>query len=412
MAEAKPQFLTRMEGLDSLRGFALLGLFLVHMGQQFDLYWLHPSADPVQQRWQYLLFDLFSGKAFAILSMCFGISFFIIMDRAARQGVDFTGRFVWRLLLLWILGGVHSLLFRDDFLQVLAVMGLLVVPFHRARSGLLVCVGILALLRPLALLQVASGIVGADWTAKQLAEQTAADQDLYASQQHVLTLMRTNLTYACHTKWSVLLLNGRLAQIFGLSLLGLWLGRIGFFYRQEKYAQARLTAFALAATAVVGLHYGKDSLLTLVSASDVGGRVHALWEEVLLSWDNLLKMVLLVLGFVIAYYGFARRALGLLAPAGRMTLTLYVGQSLVFVPLFYGFGFNGHMLISESTAIVVGLAFCAAQILFSQFWFARFLYGPLEWVWRAGTYLTVKVPMRRRKGGSPNTLGRPAENMS
>lgn len=37
MTDLKPAFFPRMEGLDALRGFALLGLFLVHMPELFEL---------------------------------------------------------------------------------------------------------------------------------------------------------------------------------------------------------------------------------------------------------------------------------------------------------------------------------------------------------------------------------------
>ena len=38
----------RMEGLDALRGFALFGIFIVHMPELFELYWAHPATDPLQ----------------------------------------------------------------------------------------------------------------------------------------------------------------------------------------------------------------------------------------------------------------------------------------------------------------------------------------------------------------------------
>ena len=100
----KVEHASRMESLDALRGFALFGIFIVHMPELFELYWAKPATDPLQLAVHDTVWLLFAGKAFALLALCFGVSFFIIMDRAARRGIDFTGRFVWRLALLALLG--------------------------------------------------------------------------------------------------------------------------------------------------------------------------------------------------------------------------------------------------------------------------------------------------------------------
>ncbi len=90
----KPQ--ARLELVDSLRGFALMGLFLVHCVEMYELYWAKNMHDPLTEA----VFGVFMGKSFSLLAICFGFSFFIIMDRAKARGVDFRGRFVWRLALI------------------------------------------------------------------------------------------------------------------------------------------------------------------------------------------------------------------------------------------------------------------------------------------------------------------------
>jgi len=35
-------------------------------------------------------------------------------------------------------------------------------------------------------------------------------------------------------------------------------------------------------------------------------------------------------------------------------------------------------------------------VLFAHLWFRGFFYGPLEWLWRAATYLTLNVPFVRK----------------
>src|SRR5690606_16336420 len=43
---------------------------------------------------------------------------------------------------------------------------------------------------------------------------------------------------------------------------------------------------------------------------------------------------------------------------------------------------------------VLGLLIYVLQVLFSKWWLKHFLYGPLEWLWRSGTYLKAQ-PFRR-----------------
>jgi len=82
----------------------------------------------------------------------------------------------------------------------------------------------------------------------------------------------------------------------------------------------------------------------------------------------------------------------LLAPFGRMALSNYLMQSLVFSLLFYAHGM-GLWGIARTTQVGIALGLCALQIGLSHWWLARFQYGPVEWVWRALTYLSWP-PMR------------------
>ncbi len=91
-----------------------------------------------------------------------------------------------------------------------------------------------------------------------------------------------------------------------------------------------------------------------------------------------------------------RRLLNLLAPCGRMSLSIYLLQALICVPLFYPFGLGWYQGIGQGGALLLGLAIFAALTAFAHLWMHRFHYGPAEWIWRAATLTTVKVPFLRR----------------
>ena len=326
------------------------------------------------------------------------MSFFIIMDRAARRGVDFTGRFVWRLALLAAMGLLHGLWYRGDVLEVLAVMGLFLLPFYRVRSNrVLLAVAVFFLLQPLMLVRIAFALGGASWANQPLGYWSATIPQVYLDGGFLDTL-RINVLDGHGFKWLFMYESGRLSQIVGLSLIGMLLGRIGFFSRPEAFARARVAALLVALVGALALYFGREPLAQLVPASEAMVMPRALAGAVLGSLFDLAVMAVLMLAFTTAYYGGAGRALGVLAPAGRMTLTLYVLQSLLFVPVFYGYGLGLHASMTQVQALALGLVAFAAQVVFAHLWFRRFYYGPLEWLWRAGTYLTLDVPFVKRRG--------------
>jgi uncharacterized protein len=83
-----------------------------------------------------------------------------------------------------------------------------------------------------------------------------------------------------------------------------------------------------------------------------------------------------------------------LAPAGRMALTNYLGQSLICVLVFTGVGLRlaGHT--SPAQTQLIALTIFVLQVVASSWWMRRFRYGPIEWALRAWTH--DKRPALRR----------------
>lgn len=392
MTQPVVRFTERMEIVDVLRGYAVMGLFMAHAIEFFGLYWAHATPSIVHD----IVFGLFEGKSFSLLALCFGLSFFIIMDRAERRGVDFSVRFVWRLVILFGFGWLYGLIYNGEVLQILAPLGLILIPFNRIRNNaVLVVCGAICLLQPQMLWQAYQASQGADWANQQPHFYTAGHNDVYIHGTF-LDMIRLNVFEGQKVKWWYYIESGRMMQIVGLYLIGLVLGRVGFFARPETFAAARRIAMIAAAVAGLVLHCAQPTLVGRVPHRPdqfmAPGTVGAIIDSLV----NLSQMVFAVMLLVELYLGVGRPVLKVLAPAGRMTLTLYIMQGLVFVPLYYGFGLGWHAKLSQVQALGLGIAFFAAQLVFAHLWFRAFVYGPLEWVWRAATYLTVKVPFLRR----------------
>jgi uncharacterized protein len=184
--------------------------------------------------------------------------------------------------------------------------------------------------------------------------------------------------------------------LVGVFLIGVWFVRSGVIARavEHKPLYRRL--------AIVGIPLGVG--LGLLGSLIATGRPPGVDDG-----GHDLAHALLSLGSLPAALGYigavmlmlhSRGALArirLLAPFGRMALSNYLMQSLVFSLLFYAHGM-GLWGIGRTMQVCIALGLCALQIGLSHWWLARFQYGPAEWIWRALTYLTLP-PMRIKSRG-------------
>ena len=375
----------RLELLDSVRGFALMGLFLVHSVEQYETFWAHPDYGAVFQ-WD---FGLFSGKAYALMALCFGVSFYLIMQGAARRGQDFRWRFAWRLTLLFGIGLVHSCFYRGDILQILALLGFSMLLLDRIKSNrTLLMLAAVCFVEPPLLLRAWLAAKGIAWAAAPpyYYNDLGMPALLHGT---FLDVARANLTVGWLMNWSYSIEGGRVVQMLGLFMIGLVLGRVGFFVDPDRFKLQRRIALAVAAVLAVPLYfYGSDMLNSLIADGPVRQNLGAALDK----YTGLAVAATELLLFVELYQSFAEPFLRLFANPGRMTLTLYVGQSVVFAPVFYGYGLGMNAVLTPGQSLALGGIAVVVQGALAHWWMRRFHYGPLEWVWRAATRTSFDIP--------------------
>jgi uncharacterized protein len=365
----------RIEVVDVLRGYALMGLFLIHMVEYYELYWANPVPSAVNST----LFFLFGGKSYAMFALLFGVSFFIIMDSQARKGVDFRARFIWRLAILFVLGYLHSLLYGGDILQVLALVGLLLVPLHGASNAVVLVLGLFFVLQgPAFILNALQFHRESDPTIHPLLMNAYANGSF-------LDVIGVNTWAGQLGKWGFMFDSGRLWNIIGFSQLGFLLGRTGFFTNSDQYKPVYVRLIiALAIVAAVLLQWGEQ-----LSSSIPGAIVE--------SYTNNSLMIVAVLGLLLLYrLPGAARVLRPLAPCGRMTLTIYITQSIFLVPVYYGFGAGGYAYIGQAGSAALGIVLWGLQMWIARAWFRHYYYGPFEWLWRSTTFMRSDIPFKRK----------------
>ena len=258
------------------------------------------------------------------------------------------------------------------------------------------------LLQPLLFVRMLAALEGAAWALDPpffMVDDTLA----IAGTGSFLDMIGVNAVSGQLAKWSFYLDTGRIGEIVGLFLVGLVLGRSGFFARPEDFRRSRRIALAGALLVSILLSWAKPALLDWLPAEPAAARQNLDW--ILTGWIALAVMTVQAVLFVELHQSVGRPLLRRLAPVGRMTLTLYVGQSLLFVPIFYGFGLGLHTWLTGPQALALGILAFLLQAVFAHAWFGRFHYGPLEWLWRALTYLRSDVPFLKRSQPAREAVG-------
>lgn len=388
MATSSPA--QRIELLDALRGFALIGVLLVNL-RYFSLFELLPDTGKaalvtagVDSVIALVFAALVDTKSITLFTFLFGIGFALQFDEAKRDDAS-TRRYLRRLAVLAAIGLIHGyLVWSGDILRYYAFAGLVLVACARVSTRSLFVIGVLialfgnAILRPFALMLPREP--GATAVA------TAAAFEAFAN-GGVVDVVAANYAYA---KFEFLANWSLLPFVLGRVLIGVAIGRSGMlthaashltFWRRLWWGGlaigGALTTFTLLRDS--GLLPGapsfwrNDAMRVLLGAVRAGGSI-----GLACAW---------MAGFVLLFQRDTwRRRCELLATVGRTALSNYLLQTLVGIALFYGIGLGIGPQWGLPAVLVATAAIFIAQCAASSWWLARFRYGPVEWAWRCLTY--------------------------
>lgn len=108
---------------------------------------------------------------------------------------------------------------------------------------------------------------------------------------------------------------------------------------------------------------------------------------------NFLMTVVLVSIFTLSWFhkGNGYKFQRLFTPYGRMSLTNYIVQSIIGVAIFYNCGLGLYEYTGATLSLLIGVAIFTLQLLYTRWWLAHHKQGPLEFLWKKGTWLFGKV---------------------
>ena len=375
----------RARSLDILRGFALLGMILVHVHQKME-----KPGSGLEDLISWFIWVGVEQKSWATFAFLFGVGFALLLRRLQARGAPVTRLYLRRLLGLALFGIPAYALFGFRILLDYAFWGVPLLFIRRWSTRTLLAVALISVSAH-SLIEIAAG--AQEWRTLGRQGADAAEEARSASldpagpllkaaetqpSYPVVVATRLQAMRADYLRWSFLVLGPNLA----LFILGFLALRRGVFDAPKTHTRLIVNAM------VLGLISWALWWLVLrdLALEGVPQRVAVqlrsglgLVSEQWLAFTYIGGLVLLL-----AYRPASERRLSALGWAGRMALTNYLLQIAVLDGLSSGYGFALRVrpaLVPLIAALIVG-----AEVALSRFWLARYRMGPAEWLWRSFTY--------------------------
>lgn len=394
---------TRFECLDTLRGFAVLGILMVNV-QFFAMVWavdefpyVQGNFDaPINRAVWWITETFFTLKFITLFSAMFGAGIILMLG----TGEAVHKRHWRRMLFLLMFGLIHAYVFwYGDILVPYALAGMVIVTARRMSIGGLFWLGtgLTAFTGLLVVGQAAIGVLLGDdtsWaeargiTSERIVEITA----LY--QSGFLERMPYNAgTAVMFELIQLVMFSGRIA---GVMLIGMAAFRSGFLtlgWARQHYLLSAAIAIPLGvllcgwqASHLLATDFAPSEAWKAAAAQYVGSMILAFGYA-----SGIMLM---------AQSGWLKPVTGILAYTGRMAFTNYLTQTLIMTFIFVGFpGLGLFGTVDRAGQALIVLAVWALQLVWSPLWLSTFRFGPMEWLWRTLTYGKPQPWKRVRPAG-------------
>ena len=362
---------------DVLRGFALLGILVVNI-QFMGL----SSAEGARGDWTqgfangsatFLIAALFAGKFYLLFSFLFGYS----SNYVIRNDKSNRARWIKRCLVLIGFGALHfTFLWHGDIIFVYGLFGLLLTFFFfRADRTLKIWSRIVFFVSTFFIVLIGALALMAEYLLEEdLGSITVSSLDEILRSGSFLESIPARLEVWVLSISSGIFLQGGLA--FAAFLVGVRLARSNFLSSPlDKDANSRLVK--------KGLVFGLP--IQVIAA------VILLQNEQSAEPSESVYLISLFVSFVTApllsmfYVGLIRKLVEerpnlvlWMKPAGKMSLTIYISQSVITSLIFSPWGFGLFQDLQTWQVFVLAFAIWLLLSYLAAQWLKKFNQGPLE----------------------------------
>ena len=364
--------ITRQVLPDRLRGLALLGIVIVNapfLGISVEGFTQQSISGPLDLATMFAVISLAEGKFYLLFSFLFGYSASFILKDQSRPN---RRRYLRRLIGLFLFGMIHAVFFfSGDILITYSLLGLFLFFISRysdraVKKWAITAVAISVLIT--SSISAVGVVTAEEETGLEFLQQALTSGtfvDAAAARFETLPLFFILL----------LLLQGPMASF--AFLLGLLAFRNNLLASPEKYSLLwrKLTIWGWSVG--LPLQVVAAALQVTALADGVPSSPMAMFGLGL----GLISAPLLTAGYISTVVLLVQRKptfLSFMAPAGQMSLTVYLSESIVlsFVFAAYGLGYFGQW--GAFPVVVAGVVTWAILTIASNYWLKKFSQGPFE----------------------------------
>jgi len=373
----------RVEALDLLRGFSLLGIFIANMLLFHTPYiYLDPFTyfSTTSDRVTFQGIDIFiQGSVYPIFALLFGYGINMQYEKAIARGTQFAPIMAKRLGILLGIGLIHALfVWSGDVLFTYAIMGFLLILLVRIPAKWLTPFALVLYIVPTGLLILLTRFImkaNPNAILSEYADIQKIELAITAFAQGTFS----EVFMFRFSEWLVVGLGGAVMGFFivlPIIMLGAALSKWKVIERAVEIKGR------LALVVIIGLGFG-------IWMKGLPHRIEPTTDLVLL--QDTFGGVLVAAGYfalllLLSTLPIFRTIFRPIAKAGRMSLTTYIFQSIIATTIFYSYGFGLYGKVDLATGTWIAVGVFVIQVIFAELWLSKFSMGPLEWLWRKGTY--------------------------
>ncbi len=359
--------------IDILRGWALLGVALMNYVDYYymGMDWSKFKPDVFTNILMMVGNIFFAAKSWTLLSFLFGYGFSVLMQNVEAKGINPTAFFSRRMFWLFVLAIINSAFFWGDILKDYAVMGMVILMFHRckARTAFIISLA-LFLLTPAVAAYVSS-----------LGKPGGMDLVLWFGLlgTYLYEILSPNYLITVHVIMLSLFFFGMAAQKSGF---------LAHIHENRKFVR-RIFWISL------------GSVLLMIALFMTTQKLKWNWTNYYQPFYFVIVGSMLFIASSICWLfisGKLKAFFRSMQVIGKMTLTNYMTQNFLALLLFSGMGLSLSLSnrIHYGYYLLFALVIYIIQVFFSKWWLKRYQFGPIEWIWRQLSY-AKRFPIRKQE---------------
>jgi uncharacterized protein len=363
---------------DVLRGFALLGILVVNI-QFMGL----NSSEGARGEWTlgfangsatFIIASIFAGKFYLLFSFLYGYSsnYIIRGERSNRT------RWIKRCFALIALGALHfTFLWHGDIIFVYGLFGLLLTPFFfRKDKTLKIWTRVIFIVTSTFILLVGALLYVAEryFPEEGLQMPMESKLDSVLVDGSFVESISARLELWVYGVTTGIFLQGGLA--FAAFLLGLRLARTQFL---SSPIDTKKNSALMKKGFVFGAPIQIIAALILVSNEQSAEPSEAIYILALFaSFVAAPLLSMFYIGLIRKLVEEKSHLVSWMMPAGRMSLTVYISQSVITSMIFGPWGFGLFQDLQTWQVVLLAFGIWALLVYLATIWLKRFRQGPLE----------------------------------